>query len=180
MSNLTRTMSSGARLLLATAVTGQLFLSGCLGAGAYIAYPQRKEIPSPEMFSREDKSTSRTLEYFRQRLPGPDRVEVDGDRTTFHYDNLGLILGGPVAFVSPGYPLGLVLPIPMGREKLSLVFEAGSLVSAQKTEAQLSGFAWLYYPFHNRSYSLTDNGSPRGVLERAEVRASQVGAGQAP
>jgi hypothetical protein len=166
-------------LLLAGALTCPLLLSGCLGAAAYVAYPGDYEIPNPEIFSYDDESTSRSLEYFEQHLPPADRTEAENDRTTFYYDDLGLLFGGPVAFVSPGYPLGLYLPIPMGREKLALTFEAGTLVSARKTEAKASGFLFLYYPFLNSSTSLSDF-RPTVFVDDFLIRPGKDVAGEAP
>jgi hypothetical protein len=173
-----RTMFGGARaLLLATALTSQL-LSGCLGAAAYVAYPGDYEIPNPEIFSFEDRSVSRAIDYFDQHLPAADRIESEGERTTFHYDDLGLLFGGPVAFVSIGYPLGLYVPIPMGHQKLSLTFEGGMLVSARKTEAKARGFLFLYYPFLNRATSLEEF-TPSAVVEEFMIRPGKDVAGKA-
>ena len=56
-------------------LTGQIALSGCLGGAAYVAYRSTDDIATPEMYSRKDKSRSRSIDYFRERLPRPDRVE---------------------------------------------------------------------------------------------------------
>jgi hypothetical protein len=119
-------------------------LEGCLGAGVHVAYRQTGEISDPQIRSRTDRSMSRSIDYFQSKLPPADRMEVDGTRSVFHYDRLKLILGGPTLVLSPGVPLGLILPVPLGWAKASLTFENGQLVSVRATTEQQAGLRFLY------------------------------------
>jgi hypothetical protein len=122
----------------------QLALAGCLGAGAYVEYRKTGDIPEPEILSRADRGTSRSLEYLRMRLPPPDRVEDEGRRTVVYYDRLKFIFGGPTLMISPGYPLGVFIPIPLGRAKAALTFEDGMLVGVRATTPQQVGLRFVY------------------------------------
>jgi hypothetical protein len=131
-----------ARVLLLCIWT--IALQACLGAGVHVAYRQTGEIADPQIRSRSDRSVSRSFDYFQSRFPPPDRMEVDGPRSVFHYDRLKFILGGPTLVLAPGVPLGLILPVPLGWAKASLTFENGQLVSVRATTEQQAGLRFLY------------------------------------
>jgi hypothetical protein len=164
----------GRHLILACALSVLVCGSGCFGAAAYVIHRQTLDIPNPEVYSPKDRKASRGLAYVRRKLPEPARIEKDGDALVLHYERQGFILGGLVVFVAPGYPLGFIFPMPFGRQKASLRFKNGTLVSTRATVTRQSGLAFLYVLRTEEPWVLFGRNEPIGWIGQYQIRSGEM------